>query len=334
MLIIVWSRVLHVIEVVSGETFPVTSRSFPPTLEKMLVRSRVSLFGERRFKWRKRPSSVAFLRARYTTGSLLVALSMLGACAPKVSAGEWQCSDDGGASNGGTPHVPVATDPVTVPWSTGFEENFCDYTKVAGYCYGDRSYVLVTEPRHLGRFAAEFKVIGAEMHQTRCVRQGVFPEAAYYGAWYFIPEPLKDVEVEWNLWHFQARDTVDELHHDLWDINLIKGAQAGDWELEIHDRLAPPNANRYRSADHRPIPFGTWFHIALFLKRAADTTGKVALYQDGVQLFEQSNLKSDASKLTQWYVGDWAEKATPADSSLYVDDVSIGATLSAVSATQ
>jgi hypothetical protein len=301
---------------------------------KMLLGSRLSLFGERKFKWRGRSAFVAFLRGLAKAGPPLAALSMIAACAPKVSAGEWQCSNGGGTSDGGTPHVPSPTDPVTLPWAARFEENFCDYEKVAGFCYGDQPYVSVTEPHHSGRFAAAFKVIGAEMHQTRCVRQGVFPESAYYGAWYFIPEALKDVEVVWNLWHFQARDTVDEPHYDLWDINLVKGAQAGDWELEIYDRLAPPNANTYRSAEHRPIPFGRWFHIALFLKRAADSSGKVVLYQDGVQLFEQTNLKSDVSKLTQWYVGNWAEKATPEDSTLYVDDVSIGATLSAVIATQ
>jgi hypothetical protein len=300
----------------------------------MLVGSRLPLFGERKFEWPRSSTIVAFLRELAPVGSLLAALSMVAGCAPKVSAGEWQCSNTGGASDGGTPRVPDQTDPVVMPWSASFEENFCDYTRVAGYCYGDGEYVVVTEPHHLGRFAAEFKVIGAEEHQTRCVRQGAFPESAYYGAWYFIPKALKSVEVEWNLWHFKGRDTINEPHHDLWDVSLVKGAQAGEWELEIHDRLAPPNADRYRSAEPRPVPFGKWFHIAMFLKRAADASGKIVLYQDGVQLFERTNLRSDASKLNQWYVGNWAEDAEPADSLLYVDDVSIGATLSAVSATQ
>ena len=255
-----------------------------------------------------------------------------------MSAGDWQCqiegqASDGGASDGGASQGPLPTDPVTVPWSTGFEDGFCGYEKVAGYCYGDAPYVVVTAQHHDGRVAAEFKVNGGAMNQTRCVRQGVFPESAYYGAWYFIAEPLTDPGSAWNLWHFTGGDGPNQPLRALWDVTLVKGSQAGDWELVVYDPLAaPPNDGTYRSADHRSVPIGSWFHIELFLKRATDGSGKIALYQDGVLLFEQANLKSDVSKFTQWYVGDWAEKAMPADSSLYVDDVSISATLAATSA--
>lgn len=263
---------------------------------------------------------------------MLTALPVLAACAPQVSAGEWQCPADGGA-DGGAAQPPAETDPVTVPWSTGFENGFCDYTKVAGYCYGYKPYVLVTEPHRLGgRYAVEFTVngekgVGLDL-QTRCVRQGEFPESAFYGAWYFIPEALKDNGKQvWNLMHFEGQVMPDSR---LWDVTLAPGSRSGDWELIVYDPVAN---DTYRSADHRPIPIGSWFHIELLLKRASDSTGKIALYQDGVPLFERSNLKSDASKFTQWYVGDFAASATPADSRLYVDDVSISATLSSTSAT-
>lgn len=308
--------------------------------------SRVTQFRKRRFE-RPSPSwSVALLRGftRVAYCSCLAA-PVLSGCAPKLSAGEWQCSNEGGAADDGTSQASLPTDAVTVPWSTGFEladsqaqpagleqpalANFCGYLRVGGYCYGDVPYALVTEPHHSGRFAAEFKVIGSQQHQTRCVRQGNLPESAYYGAWYFIPEPLTRVDVVWNLWHYQGRDSLDEKWHDLWDVTLVKGAQPGDWELIVYDRLAPPNANTYRSADHKTVPFGSWFHIELFLKRASDGTGRITLYQDGAQLFDKTNLNSAASKIMQWYVGDLADTATPADSVLYVDDVSISATPSA-----
>jgi hypothetical protein len=284
-------------------------------------------------------SSVVALLRRFTrvgSMSMLATLSVLGACSPQLSAGVWQCSDDGGTSDGGASSEPAATDPVVVPWSTGFEEGFCDYTKVAGYCYGDEEYVLVTEPHHSGRFAAQFTVIGAKEDQTRCVRQGVLPESAYYGAWYFIPEALEDVRSAWNLWHFQG---LDDGARDLWDVTLVKDSQSGDWELVVYDPVSPPPNNTYRSAVHRPVPIGSWFHIELFLKRAADATGEIRLYQasdgqDRVLLFEKTGLRSDFSKYSQWYVGDWAADATPEDSSLFVDDISISATLSPASASQ
>lgn len=279
-------------------------------------------------------SFVAFVRGVVHVGSLsmLVAVPALAACAPKVSAGEWACPADGGA-DGGASQPPAETDPVTVPWSTGFENGFCDYTQAAGYCYGNQPYVLVTEPhRPGGRHAAEFRVNGEKGGgldvQTRCVRQGEFPESAFYGAWYFIPEALKDNgDQVWNLLHFEGQAMPDSR---LWDVSLAPGLRAGDWELIVYD---PVSKDTYRSADHRAVPIGAWFHIELFLKRASDSTGKIALYQDGVLLFERSNLKSDASKFTQWYVGNFAASATPADSRVYVDDVSISATLSSTTAT-
>lgn len=225
---------------------------------------------------------------------------------------------------------------MTVPWSTSFEDGFCDYPSVdgAGFCYGDDPYLLVTEPhRPGGNLAAEFKVKGDGLKQTRCVRQGAFPESAYYGAWYFIPEALQEAP-NWNLWHFQGGEITDTRLDGYWDVTLVKIGQSGDWELVVRDPLsAPPAITTYSGADHKPVPIGKWFHIELFLKRASDSTGKVALYQDGVLLFERANLKSNASPFTQWYVGDWAENATPANSSLFVDDVTIRATPSPTSAT-
>jgi len=290
----------------------------------MLVGFRVSKLSDCRQQNRKRLAAVALLRGLRSVAlaATFAALLVLAACAPKLNAGDFECSADGGASDGASAR-PLETDPVTVPWSTGFEERACDYTSIANYCYGDEPYVFVSEPHHGGHFAAEFKVAPKE---TRCVRGGVFPESAYYGAWYYIPEALIAVKSAWNLWHFQAGADPDSLH-DLWDLNLSKGARAGEWELTILDR--PDNFASYRGSEHIPVPIGHWFHIELFLKRAADTNGEIRLYQDGVLLFEQTKLKSDASKFTQWYVGDWADGATPSTSSLYVDDVSISAMLSA-----
>jgi len=294
----------------------------------------VSQFSEPSLEGQRHPSGVAFLRAlaRVCSLTMLAATPVLSACAPKLFAGEWQCEAEGGAAGAG-PSEPAATDPVAVPWSTGFENSFCDYSNVAGFCYGDQPYVSVREPSHSGHLAAKFTVLGerARDHQTRCVRQGVLPESAYYGAWYYIPEALEDAKL-WNLFHFIGGDGPGPNNPALWDVTLVHGTQDGEWELMVYD---PVNGGSYRGADHRPIPFATWFHIEMFLKRASDSTGEIALYQDGVQLFDRVNLKSDASKFTQWYVGNLTDDmAVPADSSLYVDDISISATLSDPSATQ
>lgn len=287
---------------------------------------------ERCFESRSRSAWLAFLQHAARLGSLaaLLAAPVLGACTPKLNAGAWECPAQRDA-DGGVAGARGKGDPVTVPWSTGFEDGFCDFpsSEGAGFCYGDDPYLLVSEPHHSGHLAAEFKVVGDAnaYKQTRCVRHGALPVSAYYGAYYFIPEALEKAP-NWNLFHFQGGQVDDRTLSGSWDVTLSKIADSNEWELLVKDAAAsPPPADPaiYKADKPKAVPFGKWFHIELFVKRAADATGKIALYQDGETLFELSNLKSDASPFTQWYVGDWADGATPANSSLYVDDMSISA---------
>ena len=247
----------------------------------------------------------------------LATASTLAACQPDLNVGEWQCDPGADAT------APEVTAPIELPWSTGFEDQFCGYTELSGFCYAspNASYTTVTSPVHSGRFAAAFKVDAAdpEGYQTRCVRQGQLPTAAYYGAWYFVPERATASGL-WNLVHFQGGDASRQ--HGLWDISLVNGS-SGELEAVVFDFL---NGMVRSPQTPTPIPIGQWFHLELYLRRAADATGEVALYQDGELLFEASDLITDDSSFGQWYVGNLADGLTPADSTLYVDDVTIRTT--------
>lgn len=236
----------------------------------------------------------------------------LQACQPDLSVGTWSCAQAGAASDESTP--------VGSPWNTGFEDEFCSYSQLGGFCYaGDgASYTTVTSPVHSGRNAAAFTVVGGDTpaHQTRCVRQGVLPAAAYYGAWYFIPATATN-RANWNLVHFRGGTPAEQ--HGLWDISLVNGTD-GQLEAMVFDFL---NGVMRRATKPTPVPIATWFHLELYLKRAPDATGEVALYQDDQLLFEAKNLITDDTNWGQWYVGNLATRLTPRDSTLYIDDVTI-----------
>ncbi len=259
---------------------------------------------------------------RLTPARFGLALAMLGAlaaCQPQLDVGEWTCSEDGTPSL-----VPEPTAPVTTPWSSGFENRFCDYTELAGFCYSDAGAtpLLVSSPVHSGRYAAAFTVQSdaAGVSQTRCVRQGTLPAAAYYGAWYYIPEPTTTTG-NWNLFHFRTGEGPFRTRGML-DVSLITAGPGL--------KLAVYGLNYVRlgeSGTSLPVPFGTWFQVQLFVKRAADMTGEVALYQDGQEIFDVRNLVTDDSTFGQWYVGNLADALTPSASTLYVDDVTISSTL-------
>jgi len=236
---------------------------------------------------------------------------------------------EGGSACPDTGAIPAATAPVVVPWSTGFENAFCDYTNAGGFCFGGGTHKIVTSPVHSGHYAAEFSVItsGTSSNQARCVRQGALPSEAYYGAWYYIPTlaTLNGNSSLWNLWHFQGGDTArhvpggDPSQDGLWDVTIVNQAD-GSLQLLVYDFLSGVVR---KPANPPPIPIGEWFHIQFYLKRASDATGAIRLYQNGKLLLERTGLITDDSSWGQWYVGNIAKELKPPVSTLYVDDVTI-----------
>jgi hypothetical protein len=263
------------------------------------------------------------LAARSLPSLLLWLSSALAGCGQKLVVGQWTCSEDGTATA-----IPAASDPVTLPWSTSFENGFCDYSQVGGFCVQDQlaEYKIVQAPVHSGQYAAEFSIASATSaggYQARCVRQGTLPTTAYYGAWYYVPA-LATTTANWNLMHFSRGDTQPGSTQDgLWDVSLINTASGG-LQLSVYDFL---NVTPRTPLNAPQIPIGAWFHIQFYLKRAADATGSIALYQDGQQLLAVSGLVTDNSSWAQWYVGNLALGLMPPDSIVYVDDVTIGPTL-------
>lgn len=260
-------------------------------------------------------------RARGSSGArvsaALAALSGLSGCAPELVLGEWRCGE-----NDAEMATPDPSAAIALPWSSGFERRFCDYTQLAGFCLTEplASSTIVSSPVHGGRHAAAYQVNSADPDgtQARCVRQGGLPVDALYSVWFFLPRTATNDDV-WNLVHFQGGTPVEQ--HGLWDISLVNGKD-GQLEAVVYDFL---HGEVYRPTSPVPVPIQTWFQLEFRLKRAANALGEVALYQDGRLLFEKKNLITDDTTWGQWFVGNYATRLSPPDFTLYVDDVAIRA---------
>jgi hypothetical protein len=225
-------------------------------------------------------------------------------------------------------------------WQNGFENGFTAWGLPAneGFCYplvpvGGASLMTVTSrpdagpqgPVHSGQYAAAFTINTdvASASQTRCVRQGVLPPSAYYGAYYYVPATATN-NGNWNLLHFQGSNVANgSCVLELWDVSLNNDADGG-LTTSVYDFL------RQRLLPAGPaIPIGQWFHLEVFLQRAADDTGRFTLYQDGIAVLDLKSLATDDSAWGQWFVGNFATALSPGLSTVYVDDVTISATLSA-----
>jgi hypothetical protein len=211
--------------------------------------------------------------------------------------------------------------PLVVPWSTGFEPG--DAWKPGDptcYATGGASFQIVTSPVHSGQHAAAFTVNTAiaSPSQTRCFEQGVLPTAGYYGAWYFVPAQATNTG-NWNLLHFQGADVADgNAAHGLWDVSLAN-ATDGTLHAAVYDFLRTRVLQTPAS-----IPTGVWVHLEAFLQRAADGTGRFTLRSNGQVAVDLTGLTTDDSRWGQWFVGNYATALSPASSTLYVDDVTIG----------
>jgi hypothetical protein len=254
---------------------------------------------------------------RKKIGLLAACLSwqLLG-CEPELIVGRWECR-----ASDGDERVPRTTEPVVTPWSTGFENAFCDYGAPAGYCYAiePATYDIVTSPVHSGSRAAAFRLSsnGAlGQMQTRCVRQGELPVAAYYSAFFFIPA-APSAASNWNLMHFRSGDGGPT--HGIWDVSLQRQPD-GSFEVYAFDFLRRLTRT---ASGVPPVPIGVWFQLEVYLRRAADDTGEFAVYQDGQLALALDGLSTDDASYGQWYTGNLAASLTPAESVLYVDDVSV-----------
>jgi Polysaccharide lyase len=254
------------------------------------------------------------------------------ACEPALVLGELPlvtepvgCTAGAGGATGLNEDGVYNDGPMPAPWHTGFEDEFCGYRDGAGFCYADvnSAYGKVESPVKTGSFAAVFELRGGERvddRQARCVREGVLPEEAYYSAWYYLPPGFSGA-FDWNLFHFQSGQPGQRLH-GTWDISLDVTSR-GQLVAYVADYIAN---ERYDQLDPLPVPIGEWFKLEFYLKRAADETGEIALYQDGQELLRREGVITDDSSFTQWYVGNFAGAFSlpPSDStSLYVDDVAV-----------
>jgi hypothetical protein len=219
--------------------------------------------------------------------------------------------------------------PLVVPWSTGFEEEggdgFGDWSQpsTGGFCYklSGATFEIVTSPVHSGQHSAAFTVNTATASSTpsqaRCVRQGVLPPSAYYGAWYYVPVLVTSVGTTWNLFHFQGASAPDAAVDDLWDLSLDNQAD-GSLAPGVYDALTAKVL-----AAGPAIPIGTWFHLEVFLKPSAVGTGEIKVYVDGNLMLDLSGITTDPTLWGQWFVGNYATSLSPSTATLYVDDVTI-----------
>src|SRR5262245_9395108 len=153
-------------------------------------------------------------------------------------------------------------------------------------------------------------------------REQPSPPEAYYGAWLFIPASLQ-VGSWLSLLHFghHRTATVSETT-PLWDFNVYPGTD-GSLIAHVYDATAMVNLEQ---TNPMPVPVARWVHFEIFFRKAADATGRITIWQDGVQILDLVNLVTAPTEWVQWAVGGGSNDIAPSPATVYLDDATISST--------
>jgi cell division septation protein DedD len=179
----------------------------------------------------------------------------------------------------------------------------------------------ISQIRHGGLYGLALRVpnmstddsMGARLFRWCEARQN---SALYYSAWYFIPQQVSVNGWWWHLmeWKsagsFNAKFTlaVDNRADGRMYLGLGRGADSGGgfWGQTVKD-----------------MPVGQWFHIEAYYLKSAGPTGRVTVWQDGVQIVDLAGVQTANSADLGWAVINYGQFTLPSDVTIYVDDAAI-----------
>jgi hypothetical protein len=139
--------------------------------------------------------------------------------------------------------------------------------------------------------------------------------ALHYRTWYYFPKAYRAP----NWWSVMQWKSKTPTRNDPFFMLDISTASDGSMRFYLYDWQRRVS---YKQAA-KTIPVGQWFKVEAFYRCSADGTGRVTIWQDGIQLFDvpASTRYSDGD--CEWAVINYSDSVSPAPTSIYIDDVAI-----------
>jgi hypothetical protein len=140
-----------------------------------------------------------------------------------------------------------------------------------------------------------------------------------YSAWFYIPTSYQ-VRSWLSLTHFRSSQSGDGNNLvAIWDVNLYSRPD-GSLIAHLFDYTKAINVEQ---ANPIPVPIGRWFQFEVLLRKAADATGHVAVWQDGVLILDDPNVPTAPTDWVQWDAGGSSGDIVPSPATIYIDDAAI-----------
>jgi len=230
--------------------------------------------------------------------------------------------------------------PPTILWYADHEEgNMSDwYTPAGGGEFNSGSGVssASTDVAHTGRYSAKATISTppspSAVRLFRWTESRANPEA-YYSAWFYFP---RNYTLSWWLIDFFKSRSCSTCDPDpFWFVqagNRPNGAMFlfltwwyGPWP---NGTVEGPHQGEFGGHDYyqtlKDLPTNQWVHIEIFLRQSAAFDGEIVVWQDGVEILRQSNVKTRYPFMgDEWGLGSYSASISPSPATIYIDDAAI-----------
>jgi len=225
------------------------------------------------------------------------------------------------------PRVDVGSD---LLWTALFEGgNLNEWTGVPGGAAQatpspPNTIAVTTAAAHHGSYGAQLTIdAGPDGVQENAGldRKGDLPVAAYYSAWYYLPQTVS-VGTFWLIFKFRQRTVADDpsTEGELYDVDLIN-TPGGEMTVALYDhRIA---ADVPLDVASPIVPISVWFQVEAFYRNADDDTGRLTLWLDGQQIVDVNGKAMAPTPWVEWDVVNVGENLTPNVVTVSVDDCAV-----------
>ncbi len=173
---------------------------------------------------------------------------------------------------------------------------------------------------HSGRYGVQLHVPDMNTGSSLGVRLFRWCEAQthaalYYSAWYYLPQRVQ-VQGWWHLMEWKSSGSYNAKF-------MVGVANRADGSMYLYVERGQDSGGGRWSQSVRNVPVGQWFHVEAYVRKATDSSGRVTLWQDGVQLVDVTGVATANSDDLRWAVINYGQYTTPSDVTIYADDARI-----------
>jgi hypothetical protein len=174
-----------------------------------------------------------------------------------------------------------------------------------------------------GRYAAQMTIQNVSSDQgARLFRwcESRSNTELFYSTWMYFPTTHQATAGWWNVFQYKSKTPT---RHDPFFILNIGNTSSGAMRFYLYDW----QERRSYQQSVAVLPVGRWVHVEVRYRSSSSTDGRVTVWQDGVQLFDVSGVRTRYSDGDlQWSLAHYTSAISPDPSTIYVDDVAISRT--------